>query len=74
MNEVRHWSMVLGLKKTGDVLARSDLCGTHRSISPRPPVVLGGLLDAMTGTPCADRDGRHPGLGHACARHRDGVP
>ena len=43
-------------------------------ISPWPPVVLGGLLDAMTGTPCADRDGRHPGLGHACARHRDGVP
>ena len=29
MNEVRHWSMVRGLKKTGDVLARSDLCHLH---------------------------------------------
>ena len=29
MNEETHWSMVLGLKKTGDVLARSDLCHLH---------------------------------------------
>ena len=29
MKEETHWSMVLGLKKTGDVLARSDLCHLH---------------------------------------------
>ena len=29
MNKERHWSMVRGLKKTGDVLARSDLCHLH---------------------------------------------
>ena len=29
MNQETHWSMVLGLKKTGDVLARSDLCHLH---------------------------------------------
>ena len=29
MNEEKHWSMVRGLRKTGDVLARSDLCHLH---------------------------------------------
>ena len=29
MNEDRHWSMVRGLKKPGDLLARSDLCHLH---------------------------------------------
>ena len=28
MNE-EHWSMVRGLRKTGDLLARSDLCHLH---------------------------------------------
>ena len=29
MNEKQHWSMVSGLRKTGDLLARSDLCHLH---------------------------------------------
>ena len=29
MNEERHWSMVRGLRKPGDLLARSDLCHLH---------------------------------------------
>ena len=29
MNEERYWSMVRGLKKTGDLLARSALCHLH---------------------------------------------
>lgn len=29
MNEEKHWSMVRGLSKTGDLLARSDLCHLH---------------------------------------------
>ena len=29
MNEENHWSMVQGLRKTGDLLARSDLCHLH---------------------------------------------
>ncbi len=29
MNEEKHWSMVRGLRKTGDLLARSDLCHLH---------------------------------------------
>ena len=29
MNEKRHWSMVRGLRKTGDLLVRSDLCHLH---------------------------------------------
>ena len=29
MNEEKRWSMVRGLRKTGDLLARSDLCHLH---------------------------------------------
>ena len=29
MNEERRWSMVRGLRKPGDLLARSDLCHLH---------------------------------------------
>ena len=29
MNEDRHWSMVSGLRKPGDLLARSELCHLH---------------------------------------------
>ena len=29
MNEENHWSMVRGLRKRGDLLARSDLCHLH---------------------------------------------
>ena len=29
MSEERHWSMVRGLRKPGDLLARSDLCHLH---------------------------------------------
>ena len=29
MNEEKYWAMVRGLKKSGDLLARSDLCHLH---------------------------------------------
>ena len=29
MHEEKYWSMVRGLRKTGDLLARSDLCHLH---------------------------------------------
>ena len=29
MKKEKHWSMVRGLRKTGDLLARSDLCHLH---------------------------------------------